>query len=76
MQEADSSALDITATSFSHDMLMGESSNAQESSTLHFNSPFRDNSDMDVDLPEPMTSDFQGKDKDEGEVNVDHDGGG
>lgn len=76
LQEADSSALDITATSFSHDMLMGESSNAQESSTLHFNSPFRDNSDMDVDLPEPMTSDFQGKDKDEGEVNVDHDGGG
>ncbi|KAG9066170.1 hypothetical protein KI688_001389 [Linnemannia hyalina] len=65
LQEDDSSALDITATSFSQDMLMGEGANAQESPTLHLNSLFMDTSDMDVDLPEPTTNDFQDKDKDE-----------
>ncbi|KAF9545948.1 hypothetical protein EC957_010333 [Mortierella hygrophila] len=65
LQEDDSSALDITATSFSQDMLMGEGSDAQDSPTLHLNSLFRDTSDMDVDLPEPTTIDFQNKDKDE-----------
>lgn len=46
---------------------MIEGGDAQESSTLHFNSLFRDTSDMDVDLPEPTTMDFQDKDKDKDE---------
>ncbi|KAK3832654.1 MAG: YT521-B-like domain-containing protein [Linnemannia elongata] len=73
LQEADSSTLDITATSFSQDMLMGEGDDAQERPTLHLDSLFKNTSDMDVDLPEPTTIDFQDKDKDEGEDNVKND---
>ncbi|KAF9143053.1 hypothetical protein BGX30_001503 [Mortierella sp. GBA39] len=78
LQEEDSSALDIAATSFSQDMLMGEDGDAQESPTLHLNSLFRDTSDMDVDLPEPTTIDFRDKDEDqyqhENDVDSDEEG--
>ncbi|KAF8948855.1 hypothetical protein BGZ47_002015 [Haplosporangium gracile] len=76
LQQAESSALDITSTSFSQHMLMSESADAQEGSTLHLNSLFRDSFDMAVDLPGPATVDFQDKDKDEDEDDVDYDDDG
>ncbi|KAG0283697.1 hypothetical protein BGZ96_011913 [Linnemannia gamsii] len=72
LQEADNNALDISTTSFSQDMLMGNSIDGQDGSTLLLDSMFRDTSDMDVDVSEPTAIGFNDKDKDDNEYDVDY----